>query len=382
MGPRGGESCLSPSPLLDVQVDGISPLKSFEAAGIALLLRNEPTKSEKGNTISLPKRQAAAASAWSRGGEATEDETCVFECSEVHHLVLADKGFARASAGALLGVSKVLATEHEIFVDELHVAPAGKGKGLSYHLLDAINLLQEPPDKQVRLQVKVDNQVAVHAYEQASFVQWTPPVGGVWDEKDEAEEGAMMMSTNMQKLADAVAHRCRHKRLAPCVETLHFLDGEEVDHVVSVPTTDEHDDGERQPRTEKERLAETCGTLNLHAPLAKMLIGRSLWNAPICDNSKASSAGYHLSCDAGNFKGKGIDRRCKQISLVAVALKCWGVGDGDGWYDAHVCQAMPLSQSVDKCEVLRAWLGDDHAANLERGFVPYSQLRALTKQRF
>eukprot|EP00966_Prymnesium_polylepis_P256441 5924278-Prymnesium_polylepis.1 len=102
-----------------------------------------------------------------------------------------------------------------------------------------------------------------------------------------------------------------------------------------------------------------------------MLIGRSLHNAPICDASKSSSAGFHMGCDAGNFSGKGIDRRCKLVSVAEVALKCWGVGDNDAWADAHVRYGIPLSQSCDKAEVICAWLGDDHAAHLDRGFVPF-----------
>ena len=352
-----------------MKLDDVSPLTDFEAAGTALLLRNEPTKDEDGRKISATKRRASAAKRWSQGGEAGDpEETRVFEGAEVHHLVIADTECALNEAEALLGFNKVLVTEHEVFVDELHVAPFARRQMLSYHALDAVGLLQEPPEKLVRLQVDKANEVAVRAYTQASFEVWTPPAGGVWDKRDEAAQNAQMMATTVQRLADAVAHRCRQTPLRQGVEVLHFLAGDKLDHVTVEPTTDAPT---REPRSDKERLAETCGTLNLHDPLAKQLIGRSLWNSPICSKSNASSFGFHISCDAGNFNGKGIDRRCRQISVVEVALKCWGVGDDDAWGKAHVRHGMPLSQSCDRAEVIRAWLGDDHAANLERGFVPY-----------
>ena len=132
-----------------------SPLSSFEAAGTALLLRNEPTK-VNGRKVPLPKRRAAAAKAWSQGGEAGPDETRVFEGAEVHHLVLFDRSYARNSAEAMLGFQKLLVSDHEVFTDELHMAPAAKGKGLSYHALDSVALLHEPPEKPVRLQVGWD----------------------------------------------------------------------------------------------------------------------------------------------------------------------------------------------------------------------------------
>ena len=82
----------------------------------------------------------------------------------MHHLVISDSSFARNSSEAMLGFVKLLATEHEVFVDELHVAPAAQGKKLSYHLLDAIGLLHEAREKQARLQVKRENEYAVRSY--------------------------------------------------------------------------------------------------------------------------------------------------------------------------------------------------------------------------
>ena len=353
----------------EMATDAVSPLTDFEAAGTALLLRNEPTK-VNGRKVPIRKRQEAAAKRWSQGGEAEgPGETRVFEGAEVHHIVLADTACARNEPGALLGFIKLLGTAHEIFVEEIHVSPFAQGQRLSYHLLDAVALLQESTEKLVRLQVDKTNVRAVHTYAQSSFTEWTPPAGGVWGERDAAEEGMQMMATTVQQLADSVAHRCRQTPLRTSVEVLHFLQGEAVDtRVTAEPTTDEP---APRARTDAERLAEICGTLNLNDPLAKMLIGRSLWNAPICDKSNASSVGYHLSCDAGVFKGKGIDRRCRHISVVTATLKCWGVGERDDWGDAHVRHGMRLSQSCNFGEVIRAWLGDDHAANLERGFVPY-----------
>ena len=77
-------------------------MSSFEAAGTALLLRNEPTK-VSWRKVPLQKRRAAAKAAWSRGGEAGPGETRVFEGAEVHHFVLFDRKYARNSAEAMLG---------------------------------------------------------------------------------------------------------------------------------------------------------------------------------------------------------------------------------------------------------------------------------------
>ena len=112
----------------------------------------------------------------------------MFEGAEVHHLVISDSSFARNSSEAMLGFVKLLATEHEVFVDELHVAPAAQGKKLSYHLLDAIGLLHEAREKQARLQLKRENKYAVRSYKAGSFGEWTPPSGGVWGEADAAED--------------------------------------------------------------------------------------------------------------------------------------------------------------------------------------------------
>ena len=359
--------------------EGVAPLTSFAAAGIALLLRNEPTK-DGTRKIPLKKRRESAADKWSRGGEAAEGETRVFEGAEVHHLVISDSSFARNSSEAMLGFVKLLATEHEVFVDELHVAPAAQGKKLSYHLLDAIGLLHEAREKQARLQLKRENKYAVRSYKAGSFGEWTPPSGGVWGEADAAEDEAhMMMATTVGRLADAVAHRCRAAPLAPGLQVLHFLGGEEVDHVAVQPRRDEPD-GVQQPRPEQERLSEMCICGNLADPVITRLIGRSMWNVPMSSVSIASSFLTHLSLDAGNMQGKGIDRRCKQVTVVQASLKCWGVGgDAAGrkeWEDgeygaAHVRYGMPLSQSCDKAAVIGAWLGDDHSASQERGFVPF-----------
>ena len=114
--------------------DMISPLTSFERAGVALLLRNEPTKEamppnedgeeQQPRKINIKKRRENAQRKWSQGGEAEEGDTRVFEGASVHHVVAVDTTQERSSPEALLGFAKFLVTEHEGFVDELHVAPA------------------------------------------------------------------------------------------------------------------------------------------------------------------------------------------------------------------------------------------------------------------
>ena len=107
-------------------------------------------------------------------------------------------------------------------------------------------------------------------------------------------------------------------------------------------------------------------------PLARNIIARSIHNWPL-PGSNASSVGYQLSTDAGRMKHG--DRRFRQISLTLLMLKCWGVkGDGEDWGLAHIRHGMPKSQSVDYAFVMAAWLGDDHAANLQRGLVPYVEM--------
>jgi len=70
------------------------------------------------------------------------------------------------------------------------------------------------------------------------------------------------------------------------VKLLHFLGGELVDNHVEVePQTDAP---ARTPRSEKERLAEMSGMLNLHDPLARDLIARSMWNTWCSDDHAAN----------------------------------------------------------------------------------------------
>jgi hypothetical protein len=145
-----------------MQTEGVSPLTPFAAAGITLLLKNEPTKDTRGKKIAVTKRREDATRKWLQGGEGGEGETRVFEGAEVHHLLLVDSNCARSSSEALLAFQKVLVTGHEMFIDELHVSAAARGGKLSYHLLDGMRLLQQPPDRMVRLQVEEENEIAVH----------------------------------------------------------------------------------------------------------------------------------------------------------------------------------------------------------------------------
>ena len=322
-------------------------------------------------------RKQAAKKAWTLGGEVGT----VFEDVNIHHLVIVD------SDRKLLGFSKVLVSEHEAFIDELHVARRAQGKRLAYHLMAELRRLELPDTLQVRLQVEIDNVPAVRTYNGVGMHvwgqadesgTWQPPIG-VWGDNDGPEAFNHMLAAAARDVIDGAEGKSAGTRLPAGASVLHFIDGEavapaaEVDWTAKFNAARRDEKEARGPRDEKERLALSCGTVNLVDPLARQLIGRSLHNV-LTPCSNAVRPGFQLSAD-GSGHMKNVDRRFNKVTLVMLILKCWGIkGDGEDWGIAHVRHGMPNSQSPDYAFVLRAWLGDDHAANLTRGLVPYIEM--------
>ncbi len=73
-------------------------------------------------------------------------------------------GLIVAADRTLLALVKVLVTPGEAYVDELHVAPAGRRQLLSYHLLANLSRLELPDNLQVRLHVEIGTEYAVKTY--------------------------------------------------------------------------------------------------------------------------------------------------------------------------------------------------------------------------
>ena len=162
-------------------------LAEFDAVGIDLLMAHQPKNWRPA------RKKAAAKRFWREGGEAST----VFEGAVVHHLLIV------AADRTLLGFNKVLVTEHEAFVDELHVTPAGRGRKLSYHLLAAIKQLELPGDLLVRLHVEIANEIAARAYAGSGMQVWgtidedhiwrAPANQEVWGDGDGPDDAAHQM---------------------------------------------------------------------------------------------------------------------------------------------------------------------------------------------
>lgn len=367
----------------EMEVEGeerevVSDLQAWEGKGIELM-RAHLQAAAKARGESTRGHTARAREMWSAAGEADT----VFAGATVHHLLLAH------ADGRLAGVIKVLVSQHEAFVDEVHVGKDFQGLKLSYRLLAAmVKHLQLDDDLLMRLHVEIANAFAMSTYTNSGMTEWGywddnnvwhAPEGGVWTDKDGPDDKLhMMMAARAGVVADHASARGRRVLLPTGLKYLHFIDGTlveqaaEVDWVAKVEAERAAEREKRGPRTEAERLALSCGTLNLVDPLARQLIARSIWNWPL-PGSAAASVGFQVSADCGRMKN--VDRRFRQVTIVMLILRCWGVkGDGEEWGLAHVQHGMPNAGSCDYAFMLRAWLGDDHAANLLSGLVPYVEM--------
>ena len=82
-------------------------------------------------------------------------------------------------AGILLGFIKVLITTKEVFIEEILVAEASRGMGLSWRLLGQV--LANVKRRMLRLQVRKDNTHAIGLYEQGWLVgPWAERTTGNW----------------------------------------------------------------------------------------------------------------------------------------------------------------------------------------------------------
>jgi len=116
-------------------------------------------------------------------------------------------------------------------------------------------------------------------------------------------------------------------------------------------------------------MQKAYGATNMHHPLAERIIQRSIYNCML-EGSSAMHVNYQVSWDAAVSK-RG-PREYRKWTLVQLALRCWGeVGEGDGWGDHGIHQAMKHAHSPDLATVIRAYLGDDHRENVEREVLPY-----------
>jgi ribosomal protein S18 acetylase RimI-like enzyme len=311
-------------------------LSAWDSKGIELLYAHQ----DKEKLPLQRERKKKAKEAWTLGAE----DGTVFAEATVHHLLLTNPD------DKLVAFIKVLVTRHEAFVDELHVSHQGRGQNLSYRLLEAaVTQLQLPPELQMRLQVEIANTYAVSSYSGSGMKVWgwigedgewhAPDPDGVWTEEDAPDDASMqMMAASAGTVMERAGAKAARTPLAIGLRYLHFIDGAaverapEVDWVAKVEAERSAERERRGPRTEAERLALSCGTLNLVDPLARQIIARSIWNVPL-PGSAAASVGFGLSADAGRIKY--VDSRFRQVTLVMLMLRCWGVkGDGErsgGW---------------------------------------------------
>jgi GNAT superfamily N-acetyltransferase len=307
---------------------GIEMLKAHLRAEEAAAWKREDEKRKQTN---LPRRQRQqprqpqpegeleeeARVMWSRDGEPQDPhDTQAFAGACVHHLLIV------SPTRVLLGFAKVLVTEHEAFIEEVHVSADARGQGLSYHIIAEVGKRVElSADALARLQVSVFNAIAKKSYANITFKPWEIPEGGVWTKADEPQKDCEMMATTVDEMTRAARLRAASNPLRAGLKVVHFVDGE----VVAEPVDLEADrDEDRPARTAEEKNVISHGTRNLSDPLCAQMVGRSTWNWPLkVGVSNASSFGYHLSCDAGRVKGG--NRLMRQWSIVQVAPKCYGV---------------------------------------------------------
>lgn len=307
---------------------GIEMLKAHLRAEEAAAWKREDEKRKQKN---LPRRQRQqprqpqpegeleeeARVMWSRDGEPQDPhDTQAFAGACVHHLLIVSPG------SVLLGFAKVLVTEHEAFIEEVHVSADARGQGLSYHIIAELGKRAElSADALARLQVSVFNDIAKKSYANITFKAWEIPEGGVWTKADEPQKDCEMMATTVGTMTRAARLRAASNPLRADLKVMHFVDGE----VVAEPVDLEADrDEDRPARTAEEKNVISYGTRNLSDPLCAQMVGRSTWNWPLkVGVSNASSFGYHLSCDAGRVKGG--NRLMRQWSIVQVSPKCYGV---------------------------------------------------------
>ena len=209
---------------------------------------------------------------WS-GGLGSEG---VFEgCNVVHVLAL-------GAGGELLGFVKALVTSLEVFVDEVLVAERARGMALSSHLL--LRLLQMyPKARQVRLQVRDDNGVAVRLYsyevakqremalakeEGRAPASWCTSAKPSWAMKAwqtrksgpfegvEAEAGCSLLAGTRKAVSDGATSIAAARPLTDDSIVQRFwtsateeIDGVELDHVrlPPAPKDDSEDEDEAPP---------------------------------------------------------------------------------------------------------------------------------------
>ena len=106
---------------------------------------------------------------------------------------------------------KVVLTPHESFIDDISVRKTFRGCGLSYGLFGCycnfISSFRESTlsDRQVRLQVGLDNAVAARTYTKLTFNEFLVPRENPYVlSVDRPSSGAMMMSTSFDSLSHAV----------------------------------------------------------------------------------------------------------------------------------------------------------------------------------
>ena len=163
--------------------------------------------------------------------------------------------------GRNVGWLKVLLTAHESYDEEVVVEEGAQGLGLAYALFDAyvthVRQSRSSAPQIVRLQVHhavlkwdpavattslspdpltrsshlnalhvslpqcaLDNETALHIYEQLTFDTWTRPrrqrgrAQGPWTSADDAEDGCQMMSASLDALALAARHKQRAAKSA------------------------------------------------------------------------------------------------------------------------------------------------------------------------
>ena len=125
---------------MEQEQQGNDDLEHLNQQGLALLRKQYPDRDDH-------------ADMWAGG---LDEEGALEGCNVVHVMAL-------GPGRELLGFVKALVTSLEIFVDEVLVSERARGMALSSHLL--LRLMEMYPKvRQVRLQVKDDNGVAVRLY--------------------------------------------------------------------------------------------------------------------------------------------------------------------------------------------------------------------------
>ena len=361
-----------------------SAADDFEEQGLGLLALEFPKETRE-----------ELVARWSRGGDATG----LYKDARVVHALAVD------GAGKLLGFIKALVLPREVFVEEVLVAEAARGKRLAQHLF--VQLTEACPTiRFTRLQVSTapEKEAARKVYSGIAYLQKRPK-GAPWEE---ALDGCIMMGATRAAVNRAAIAATAERPLEEGMVTRVCWAGEGAEQRASSEEADDErseqevQDERAEAEAEAERAADAAeagtaaaeqlgsdhacddremreddvedaqmdpstppapswGARALSDALAMLLVALWLHNV-VLTGSAAQSFGFKITCDAATLMNAPRAWRC--VTTVIAQLLTAGVTPDD-WSGA-VQHMLPKVHSCLRCFPLRTWFGKDSRVNVRR----------------